>query len=57
MSAGCGAQPRALAGPDRAQLTAGSGHHDIGGFLLLATVLRASTDVVICTIPYRLNTR
>jgi hypothetical protein len=24
---------------------------------LLATVLRASTDVVICTIPYRLNTR
>jgi hypothetical protein len=25
--------------------------------LLLATVLRASTDVVICTIPYRLNTR
>jgi Amino acid permease len=25
--------------------------------LLLATVLRASTDVVICTIPYRLNSR
>jgi hypothetical protein len=25
--------------------------------LLLATVLRASTDVVICTIPYRLSTR
>jgi hypothetical protein len=25
--------------------------------LLLATVLRASTDVVICTIPYRLTTR
>ncbi|MCW2638269.1 MAG: amino acid permease [Dactylosporangium sp.] len=25
--------------------------------LLLATVLRASTDVVVCTIPYRLNTR
>jgi len=25
--------------------------------LLLATVLRASTDVVICTIPYRLMTR
>jgi hypothetical protein len=25
--------------------------------LLLATVLRASTDVVICTIPYRLRTR
>jgi hypothetical protein len=25
--------------------------------LLLATVLRASTDVVICTIPYRLHTR
>jgi hypothetical protein len=24
---------------------------------LLATVLRASTDVVICTIPYRLTTR
>jgi hypothetical protein len=25
--------------------------------LLLAAVLRASTDVVICTIPYRLTTR
>jgi hypothetical protein len=25
--------------------------------LLLATVLRASTDAVICTIPYKLNTR
>jgi hypothetical protein len=25
--------------------------------LLLATVLRTSTDVVICTIPYRLTTR
>jgi hypothetical protein len=25
--------------------------------LLLATVLRASTDVVICTIPYQLTTR
>ena len=25
--------------------------------LLLATVLRASTDVVICTIPYRLTSR
>lgn len=25
--------------------------------LLLATVLRASTDVVICTIPYRLTRR
>jgi hypothetical protein len=25
--------------------------------LLLATVLRASTDVVICTIPYRLESR
>jgi hypothetical protein len=25
--------------------------------LLLATVLRASTDVVICTVPYRLTTR
>jgi hypothetical protein len=25
--------------------------------LLLATVLRASTDVVICTISYRLTTR
>jgi len=25
--------------------------------LLLATVLRASTDAVICTIPYRLTSR
>jgi hypothetical protein len=25
--------------------------------LLLATVLRASTDAVICTIPYKLSTR
>jgi hypothetical protein len=31
--------------------------HDNQQGLLLATVLRASTDAVICTIPYRLTSR